>query len=132
MLGDRHAQVHHRHQRLAAGHQLRRAVVAAGKLNGLRDAFGAVIGQRGGLHAVTFSTSKAFSIAARTRRGVIGVSLTSAPILRSASRMALAIAAGGEIAPPSPMPFMPYSVCGVGVLIWPILIAGISGAPGRR
>src|SRR3954470_2870423 len=53
-------------------------------------------------------------MAARTLRGVIGVSFTSAPILRSASRIAFAMAAGGEIAPPSPMPFMPYSVCGVG------------------
>ncbi len=54
-------------------------------------------------------------IAARTRRGVIGVSFTSAPTRLRASRTALAIAAGGATAPPSPMPFMPYSVCGVGV-----------------
>ena len=46
-----------------------------------------------------------------------------------ASRTALAMAAGGATAPPSPIPFMPYSVCGVGVCRWPILIAGISAAP---
>ena len=40
-----------------------------------------------------------------TRRGVIGVSLTSAPIALRASRTALAMAAGGATAPPSPMPF---------------------------
>src|SRR5271156_5214006 len=72
-----------------------------------------------------------FRIAAITRRGVIGVSLTSAPIAERASRTALAIAAGGATAPPSPMPFIPYSVWGVGVWRWPILIAGISAAPGR-
>ena len=61
----------------------------------------------------------AFRIAAITRRGVIGVPLTSvphaAPDAESAWRRALAMAAGGATAPPSPMPFMPYSVCGVGV-----------------
>jgi hypothetical protein len=71
-------------------------------------------------------------IAAMTRRGVIGVSLISAPRAARASRTALAIAAGGATAPPSPIPFMPYSVCGVGVCRWPILIAGISAAPGSR
>jgi len=64
---------------------------------------------------------------------VIGVSLTSAPLdapmeLR-ASRTALAIAA---TAPPSPIPFMPYSVCGVGVWRWPILIAGSFGGAGQE
>jgi hypothetical protein len=46
---------------------------------------------------VTFSSllTKALSIAARTRRGVMGVSFTSAPSLSSASRTALAIAACG-------------------------------------
>src|SRR5262245_9385119 len=63
-------------------------------------------------------------IAAMTRRGVIGVSFTSAPIEASASRTALAIAAGGAMAPPSPMPFTPYSVNAVGVSVWAILMAG--------
>src|SRR5215831_1490858 len=67
-------------------------------------------------------------IAASTRRGVSGVSLTSAPNGASASRTALAIAAGGAMAPPSPIPLTPYSVCGVGVCMCTILIAGNSAA----
>src|SRR5439155_13119128 len=39
---------------------------------------------------------------------------------------------GRATAPPSPMPFMPYSVCGVGVCRWPILIPGISAALGNK
>ena len=39
---------------------------------------------------------------------------------------------GGATAPPSPIPFMPYSVAEAGVCIWPILIAGNSAAPGIR
>jgi len=78
------------------------------------------------------AASRALRIAAITRRGVIGVSLTSAPMLASASRTALAIAAGGATAPPSPMPFMPYSVAAAGVCRWAILIAGNSAAPGKR
>ena len=69
---------------------------------------------------------------ASTRAGVSGVSLTSAPIAARASRTALAIAAGGATAPPSPIPFMPYSVAEAGVCRWPILIAGNSAAPGMR
>lgn len=49
------------------------------------------------------------------RLGVIGVSDTSTPLPRSASLTALAIAAGGGIAPPSPSPLTPYSVNGDGV-----------------
>src|SRR5436190_6129527 len=75
---------------------------------------------------------RAFWIAARTRAGVSGVSLTSAPSAAKASRTALAIAAGGATAPPSPIPFMPYSVAEAGVCMCPILIAGNSAAPGRR
>jgi hypothetical protein len=43
------------------------------------------------------------SAANRARRGVIGVSLTSGPIARTASRTALAIAAVGATAAPSPL-----------------------------
>ena len=54
------------------------------------------------------------SIASDTRRGVSGVSLKRAPMLRNASATAFAIAAGGAIAPPSPRPFTPYSVASAG------------------
>ena len=45
-------------------------------------------------------------------RGVIGDTSNSAPSGRSASLMALAIAAGGAMAPPSPIPFTPNSCIG--------------------
>src|SRR5262249_40549823 len=51
------------------------------------------------------------SVMARMMRcGVIGDINNSAPSGRSASFTALAIAAGGAIAPPSPMPLTPNSV----------------------
>src|SRR5205823_9083020 len=88
----------------------------------------------GAARSYPFVPSRAFVIAASTRAGVSGVSLTSAPpgapIAASASRTALAIAAGGATAPPSPIPFMPYSVAVAGVCRWAILIAGNSCAPG--
>jgi hypothetical protein len=38
--------------------------------------------------------------------------------------------AGGAMAPPSPMPFAPNSVCGEGVSKWSMRIRGASEAPG--
>ena len=60
----------------------------------------------GGLHAAP----SAAMIAAITRSGLIGRASTRAPIPASASFTALAMAAGGPIAPPSPMPFCPNLV----------------------
>ena len=50
------------------------------------------------------------------RRGVSGDSVISTPSGASASLTALAIAAGGAIAPPSPMPFWPNARVGRGRL----------------
>ena len=44
-------------------------------------------------------------------------SFTSTPKSPSASLTALAMAAGGGMAPPSPSPFTPYSVSGEGVTV---------------
>ena len=44
--------------------------------------------------------------------------------------MALITAAGGAIAPPSPMPLMPYFGCGDGVSICRTRMSGTSDAPG--
>jgi hypothetical protein len=52
----------------------------------------------------------AAAIASTIRLGVTGLTQSSAPSGRSASLMALAIAAGGAIAPPSPMPLTPKRV----------------------
>src|SRR5580693_7421450 len=70
------------------------------------------------------------AIAARTRLAVTGVSNTAAPRGRSASLTALTIAAGGPIAPFSPMPFMPNMENGDGVSMKSSLTSGIDGAVG--
>ena len=69
-------------------------------------------------------------MAARTRRAVIGVSKTAAPSGRSASFTALAMAAGGPIAPFSPMPLMPNIANGEGVSMNSSFSSGIAGAVG--
>src|SRR5690606_37583213 len=118
------AHVHHRAQRLAAGHRLAHA--AAGGQQGLRLALagGTDIIELGGFHALTTmlggvvvmpgSASAPRSCtrakACSTTRGLMGNSSTRAPNGRSASLTALAMAAGGPMAPLSPMPFWPNSV----------------------
>src|SRR5437764_15249123 len=54
-----------------------------------------------GIHVV------AFRMSSRTREGESGPRRTTTPKGRSASSTALAIAAGGAMAPPSPRPFTP-------------------------
>src|SRR5207248_840587 len=56
----------------------------------------------------------AAAMGARTGDGRAGVSVSRTPGGASASSIALAIAAGGEIAPPSPGPFMPSGLRGDG------------------
>ena len=63
------------------------------------------IAERRRFHAAGLSASRAARIASTTRHGVIGDCINSTPSGRSASLTALAIAAGGAMAPPSPMPF---------------------------
>src|SRR5580704_5955517 len=67
-----------------------------------------------------------------TRRGVSGVSLKLAPMPENASATALAIAAGGAMAPPSPRPLTPYSVVSAGVTRCSMRMKGISPAVGTR
>ena len=82
-----------------------------------RQAGRALVLESDGLHlerhraVVAHSPARGRSeIASSNRRGVTGNSAISTPSWRSASLTALAIAAGGAIAPPSPMPFCPNSV----------------------
>src|SRR5262249_45471365 len=129
-VGQGHAQVEHRQQRLAAGN--RRGGRAVERQRGAR--FGHRLGrdviERRRLHASASRMRRARSIASATRRGASGVSLKLAPISRKASATALAIAAGGAIAPPSPNPFTPYSVVSAGVTRCAMRTSGISGAHG--
>src|SRR5439155_23273581 len=72
----------------------------------------------------------AAAMRARTRHGRAGVSVSRTPSGASASSIAFAIAAGGEIAPPSPSPFMPSGLRGEGNSRWTVSIAGRSLATG--
>ena len=68
----------------------------------------------------------------RTAAGISGVRVILAPNGARASSTALAIAAGGEIAPPSPMPFTPSGLRGDGYSRWIVSISGRSVAVGTR
>ena len=101
------AQVEHGAQRLAAAADLGK-FRAAQQRHCLVDAVGAPVVEGGGFHATTPTPAR--RRAARIRRGDAGLSMISTPSLASASLMALTMAAGGAMAPPSPMPFCPNSV----------------------
>src|ERR1700690_1007592 len=103
-------QIEHRPQRLPAGNDLGRAVRPGhqGK-RGLHVGW-TIVGERCRLHAADLSASRAASTASTMRRGEIGECRSSTPSGRSASFTALAMAAGGAIAPPSPMPLTPNIV----------------------
>ena len=106
----REAQVEHGAERLAAGEHLG-AGRALERAQGLGDGGGADVVEGGGLHAAAASArGRARAIASTMRRGVMGDTSSSAPRSVSASLMALAMAAGGAMAPPSPIPFWPKRV----------------------
>ena len=100
------AEIEHRSERLAAGQKLHRKVLALQKCDRIGQSRRPRIIESCGLHAA----SLALWIASKMRRGVMGEAQTSAPSGRSASLIALAIAAGGPMAPPSPRPLTPNSV----------------------
>mgnify|MGYP003673429979 CR=1 FL=1 len=95
-------QVHHWPERLVAGHRL----VAGFGEKRLRQGICAREVECSCFHDVC-PPVPAFASASRMRSGVSGMSDTSAPSGLSASFTALAMAAGGPIAPLSPMPFWP-------------------------
>src|SRR5262249_56010902 len=76
--------------------------------------------------------ARASSIRLSTTDGPSGARVTLTSNGRSASSMALAIAAGGEIAPPSPMPLMPSGFRGEGYSRCTVSIAGSSLAVGIK
>src|SRR5262245_37460518 len=95
-------QVQHRAERLAARQELG---LRGQELERAREVFRALVVESRGLHFF-------FINASTMRRGVMGDSVISTPSGASASFTAFAIAAGGAIAPPSPMPFCPNRVWG--------------------
>ena len=100
-------QIEHRPERLPAGDDLDGVVgLAQHGQRGLQIA-GTFIAERRRFHAAGLSASRAARIASTTRYGVTGDCISSTPSGRSASLSALTIAAGGAMAPPSPMPLTP-------------------------
>ena len=111
-LGLREPQVEHRPERLAARDELRAVPAAREQPEGRVERPRLLVVERCRLHRVP---DRAAAIAASSRRGVIGHLGHLDAESASASFTAFAIAAGGAIAPPSPMPFWPKSVSGDGV-----------------
>src|SRR6202795_2095230 len=103
------AQRQHGDEALAARQDLGLVTVASQCLDGVgRARCGNVLeGRR--LHFLAADSRRPM-----TTEGPRGVRVTRAPKGASASSTALAMAAGGEIAPPSPTPFMPSVFLGVG------------------
>src|SRR5262249_6366607 len=114
-IGLRDSQIEHRQQRLTTGDRDGCRTVGAQQGAGSCGALRKPVVERDRFHRWASFARRARSIASETRRGVSGVSLKVAPISRNASATALAMAAGGAMAPPSPSPFTPYSVVKAGV-----------------
>src|SRR5678816_3922284 len=102
----REPQVQHGSQRLAACHRFGQLFACSKQPAGLGNAARPRILERSCFHV----RALAAAIAASKRRGLTGLSVISTPMSFSASLIALTIAAGGAIAPPSPIPFWPNSV----------------------
>ncbi|CAA2105596.1 hypothetical protein MBUL_03273 [Methylobacterium bullatum] len=108
------AQVQHRSEGLSPGHQLHAALGGGepGEQGG--QIAGALIGKAGGFHAASRlraeAKSRASSTASTIRCWLTGECSMATPSGRRASLMALASAAGGAMAPPSPIPFTPNCV----------------------
>src|SRR5678815_1576922 len=103
------AQIQHRAERLPAGQKLHRDVLACTERAGGGEVAGAFVIEAYRFHVVL---RPACAMAVRIRRGVMGECSSSTPNRRRASFTALTMAAGGAIAPPSPMPLTPNSVYG--------------------
>jgi hypothetical protein len=99
-------QIEHGTKGLATGNDLGSFGLAEHGKGGLQIAW-TFVAERRRFHAAGLSASRAARTASTTRYGVIGDRISSTPSGRSASLTALAIAAGGAMAPPSPMPFTP-------------------------
>ena len=101
-------QVQHRAQRLSPGDRFRETLRRGQILHRVGRAARSDVAERDGLHGMV--SPPAAMIFSSSFRMVIGAESTSAPSHDSASLTAFAIAAGGPIAPPSPMPFWPNRV----------------------
>ncbi len=108
--GGGEAQVQHGAERLPARHDLGVIAGTDEQGHGLRHRARAQHLEGGRFHAALLFAARAASTFSMMRRGVTGECSISTPSGRSASLMALVMAAGGAMAPPSPMPFTPKRV----------------------
>src|SRR5262249_45036649 len=118
------AQGQHGDQALAAGQHLGVAAASRDGAHRLVEAARSRVLERGGLHDFPSRPS--------TTDGPGGVRVTLAPNAASASSTALAMAAGGEMAPPSPMPLTPSGLRGDGYSRCTVSMSGSSIAVGTR
>src|SRR5262249_51185715 len=130
----RQAHVQHRDEALSAGQHLRLVAVLRQDFGGALRRLGQHVVERDRLHVRSPPAllPRAFSMRPSTADGPSGARVTRTSNGRSASSTALAIAAGGEIAPPSPMPLMPSGFRGDGYSRCTVSIAGNSLAVGIR
>ncbi len=112
----RQAKRHHRDEALAARQHLGVAARGGQGGDGLVEA-----GRR---HVVERRRLHAFPSRPSTTDGPSGVRVTRTFQGASASSTALAMAAGGEMAPPSPMPLTPSGLRGDGYSRWTVSIGG--------
>ena len=103
-------QIEHRPERLATGDDLGCAIRLRQQSERCVQILGTLVSERHRFHAAGLAVARAASTASTRRRGEIGECSTSTPSGRKASLTALAIAAGGAIAPPSPIPLTPNVV----------------------
>src|SRR5262245_51763555 len=106
--GARESEFHHRHERVAAGKETCFIISFGQELDHLVEVVWCGVGEGCGNQATFYRERQIFS-------GVIGMSMWLTPCPRSASTMALTVAAGAPVAPLSPQPFSPKGFTGEGV-----------------
>src|SRR2546425_155154 len=117
----------HGNETLSSREHLSVVTMAAKRLHRVGSARGRDVFEGWRLHAFF-----ARRIRSRTTEGPRGVRVTRTFQGASASSTALAMAAGGEMAPPSPIPLMPRGLRGDGYSRCTVSMAGSSMAVGTR
>src|SRR5262249_20147650 len=117
----------HGEEALAAGKDFGLVSVSTERRHGVGGILRHHVVERSRLHVVF-----AASMSPTTTDGPSGVRVTRTLTGASASSTALAMAAGGEMAPPSPMPLMPKGLRGEGYSRCTVSMAGSSIAVGTR
>src|SRR4029453_4960758 len=129
------SKIEHGHQALAAGQHLGVVSVLRERGHRLGDGPRREIVEGRGLHARPPARplfARAAPMRSRTVEGPSGARVTRTPKGDSASSTALASAAGGEIAPPSPMPLTPSGFRGDGYSRCTVSMGVSSMAVGTR